>query len=134
MKTFVGVFSGLLIASAAAAQVAPADLTKTSADSVSSGVPQRDVFDLLKQLLNRDIEPEVAISPPIGLQWALLPTVSYNPVYGVAVGASLNGAGRRGALERALFVGCDLGKHTRRRGRFSFSCVATRSARVEAIS
>ena len=83
---------------AGAAQVAPADLTKTSADSVSSGVPQRDVFDILKQLLNRDIEPEVSLSPPIGLQWALLPTVSYNPVYGVALGGSLNGAGRRGLL------------------------------------
>jgi hypothetical protein len=98
MKTFVGVFSGLLIASTPAAQVAPADLTKTSADSLSSGVPQRDVFDVLKRLLNKDIEPEVALGPPIGLQWALLPTVSYNPVYGVAVGVSLNGAGRRGIL------------------------------------
>jgi hypothetical protein len=98
MKTLGGAFGALFVVSAVAAQVAPADLTKTSADSVSSGVPQRDVFDILKQLLNRDIDPEVALSPPIGLQWALLPSVSYNPVYGVALGASLNGAGRRGLM------------------------------------
>lgn len=100
MKTFVGVLSALTIASAAAGQVAPADLAKVSADSLTSGVPQRDVFDLLKKLLHRDLEPEVALGRPTGLQWALLPTVSYNPVYGVAVGASVNGAGQRGGSER----------------------------------
>lgn len=68
------------------------------AAAAAAGVPQRDVMDVLDQyLFKKRIEPQVDISPKTGLQWALLPTFSYNPVYGVALGAMISGAGRRGS-------------------------------------
>lgn len=68
------------------------------ADSSVTAVPQRDIFDFLEEfVLHRRVEPEVGTALPIGLSWALLPTLSYNPVYGFAVGAMVSAAGRRGA-------------------------------------
>jgi outer membrane protein assembly factor BamA len=63
----------------------------------STGVPQRDIFDVLKErLLNHRVEPELAGSSRSGLAWSILPTISYNPVYGFAAGASVSAAGRLG--------------------------------------
>jgi hypothetical protein len=60
-------------------------------------VPQRDAMDVIARLLNRRVEPEVSGTlPKVGLSWAILPTVSYNPVYGAAFGAMISGAGQRG--------------------------------------
>lgn len=60
--------------------------------------PQRDVFDLLDQYVwKKRVEPQLEFNPRTGLQWALLPTFSYNPVYGTAFGVLLSGAGRRGS-------------------------------------
>jgi hypothetical protein len=52
-------------------------------------------MDVLKKLLHKNVDTQVSLGPPIGLQWALLPTIGYNPVYGVAVGVALSGAGLR---------------------------------------
>ena len=59
---------------------------------------RRDIFDLLDQyVFGRRVEPQLEIKPEIGLQWAFVPTLSYNPVYGAAFGALISGAGRRGS-------------------------------------
>src|SRR5688572_19007132 len=86
------------MASASAAQTPPPDSTSALNNSVDTkGVPQRDVIDLLNEhILHKRVEPEIEPTPTVGLQWSLLPTVSYNPVYGVSVGAVFSGAGRRG--------------------------------------
>jgi len=91
----------LLLASTARAQLSNPDPAITHKDStVVAGVPQRDVFDLLDQyLVKKRLEPQVDITPRVGLQWALLPTFSYNPVYGAAFGAMVSAAGRRGSEE-----------------------------------
>ena len=70
------------------------DSTLALADT--SGVPQRDVFDLLRKILGKRVEPQFDYTPKTGLQWALLPTFSVNPVYGAAFGVMVSGAGRRG--------------------------------------
>jgi hypothetical protein len=68
--------------------------------SLASQVPQRDVFDLLNQyILKRRVEPGVKFEPKTGLSWAILPTFSYNPVYGFAIGAMATGAGQRGSTK-----------------------------------
>jgi hypothetical protein len=72
----------------------------SSAVAETAAVPQRDVFDLLHQyVFKKRVEPQLDIKPRTGLQWSLLPTFSYNPVYGVALGAMISGAGRRGSEE-----------------------------------
>jgi hypothetical protein len=92
----------LLVASTARAQLTTPDpAMATSKDSLVTAentVPQRDIFDLLHQyVFKRRVEPQVEIKPKQGLQWALLPTFSYNPIYGAAFGAMISGAGRRGS-------------------------------------
>jgi hypothetical protein len=42
------------------------------------------------------IEPEMNVQIGEGLAWTILPSATYNPVYGLAIGASASGAGRRG--------------------------------------
>jgi hypothetical protein len=75
--------------------MAASDSTAAVSDSVS-GIPQRDVFDFLNEhLLHRQLPNVIGEERPIGLQWAVLPTLSYNPVYGLAVGAMISGAGWR---------------------------------------
>ena len=65
-----------------------------AADS-AIGVPERDVIDVLRSLTGRRMsDPSLSGELPIGLAWALLPSFSYNPVYGFAFGASATGAGR----------------------------------------
>jgi hypothetical protein len=75
--------------------VALQDSASAIADT-SGAVPQRDAMDLLNQyLLGKPPQPK-KIESPRGLQWALLPTFSYNPVYGAAFGLLVSGAGMRG--------------------------------------
>jgi len=82
--------------SASTTNIASSDST-ASADTIAAGVPQRDVFDVLKHdILRRPEKPPGAAKPHTGLRWSILPTLSYNPVYGVAVGAMLSGTGQRG--------------------------------------
>lgn len=88
----------LLFASQSWAQlVEPEVLSTTGKDSTAtSGVPQRDIMDVFDEhILHKRVEPQM--NRKIGLQWALLPTISYNPVYGVAFGAMISAAGQRGS-------------------------------------
>jgi hypothetical protein len=74
---------------------AAADSASVLADTTYA-VPQRDAMDLLNEhVLGKRPEP-VRVEFSRGLKWALLPTFSYNPVYGAAFGALISGAGRRG--------------------------------------
>ncbi|HET6350503.1 MAG TPA: hypothetical protein VFH88_15605 [Candidatus Krumholzibacteria bacterium] len=86
----------LWFAPAAHAQEIDAPVAEAQ-DSVTSvtTVPQRDLMDVLARLLHKRVEPEVGGTLPVGLEWALLPTFSYNPVYGAAFGALISGAGQR---------------------------------------
>jgi outer membrane protein assembly factor BamA len=80
-----------------------------SADAVApaDSVPQRDIFDVLSHnILGRPRKPSGPRSP--GLHWAILPTFSYNTVYGFAVGAMLSGAGQRGG-EHSRYSALSLG-------------------------
>ncbi len=94
----VVVLVALLASSARAQQKLPDPNIAAHQDTTSTtGVPQRDFFDLLdKYVLKRRVEPQLDLKPKTGLQWSLLPTFSYNPVYGAAIGAMISGAGRRG--------------------------------------
>lgn len=99
----------VLHAAPAFAAVTPSDSASTaelvetgsavSADTTVAGVPQEDVFDLLDKVLKRRVEPSVGGTLSTGLSWAILPTISYNPVYGVALGAMISGAGQRGSTK-----------------------------------
>jgi hypothetical protein len=71
------------------------DSTLALADT--SDVPPRDVFDVLHKIMGKRVEPQIDYKPKAGLQWALLPTFSVNPVYGAAFGVMVSGAGRRGS-------------------------------------
>jgi hypothetical protein len=63
----------------------------------TNGVPQRDVIDLLEQwLFGRRVEPLLEGEARSGLAWSILPSISYNPVYGFAIGATASGAGQFG--------------------------------------
>lgn len=84
----------------------PGDTTATGAAAASAGaaaaVPQRDLIDVLKAwLFNRRIEPQLEGNISPGIAWTALPTLSYNPVYGLAFGASLAGGGTLGKGPRA---------------------------------
>lgn len=90
-------------ASPACAGIVPPDSLETAAADSSAAesadsVPQVDVIDLLNWyvLKKREVTSPKATFDA-GLKWALLPTFSYNPVYGAAVGILLSGAGRRGS-------------------------------------
>jgi hypothetical protein len=73
--------------------------TLAPADSLADAAacPQRDLMDILKErLLHRRVEPQLAGTMRSGIAWTMLPTFSYNPVYGFAVGASFAGGGKLG--------------------------------------
>jgi hypothetical protein len=56
----------------------------------SNGVPQHDVFDVLRQILGKATPPsEYTTYTKKGLSLSLLPSVGYNPAYGAFVGASI---------------------------------------------
>jgi len=54
-------------------------------------------MDLLNEYVLGKRPEAVAGTTRTGLEWALLPTFSYNPVYGTGFGALVSGAGRRGS-------------------------------------
>jgi len=92
----------LLLATTARAQLSnpDPDIAREDTTATQADVPQRDVFDLLDQyVFKKRVEPQVNIEPRTGLQWAILPTFSYNPVYGAAFGAMVSAAGRRGSTD-----------------------------------
>jgi hypothetical protein len=80
--------------SESAAQIAPLPVASGSDTTATSEVPQRDIFDLI---FRRDVQAQITSTNKTGLSWALLPTFSYNPVYGVALGIMATGAGQRGS-------------------------------------
>lgn len=82
----------LLTAPALSAQLE----TPSAVPDTVAAVPQRDAMDLISRLLNKRVESEISGTTKTGLSWAILPTFSYNPVYGVALGAMVSGAGQRG--------------------------------------
>lgn len=92
------ILAGLLLCPAPVRSQVPAgDATAIEPDTTEA-VPQRDAMDLLNQMIfKKRVEPQLDIRPRIGLDWALLPTFSYNPVYGAAFGVLMSGAGRRGS-------------------------------------
>jgi hypothetical protein len=56
--------------------------------------PQRDIMDLLASLLGGDpVEPAAVVEPRPGLSVVVLPTIGYNPAYGVYFGGSASAAG-----------------------------------------
>jgi hypothetical protein len=60
-------------------------------------VPPKDLMDVVKHLRHGErIEPEVSVQSRSGIAYTILPTATYNPVFGFAFGASVSGAGRRG--------------------------------------
>ncbi len=86
---------------ARAAAVAPDSVetadTLAAATEPADTVPQVDAMDLLNwYVLGKDRTLKSQVEFDAGLKWALLPTISYNPVYGAAFGVLLSGAGRRG--------------------------------------
>ena len=52
-------------------------------------VPQRDITDILKSLIGRSVQTEVVREPVPGLSISVLPSVGYNPAYGVFAGVSV---------------------------------------------
>ena len=102
---------GLVVVDMAPAQEATVPSSATADSSATqeqestqeSTVPQRDVIDVLNEwVFGRRIEPKLEGSTRTGLAWSILPTLSYNPVYGFAFGASATGAGIRGSNSSAL--------------------------------
>ena len=73
--------------------------TASAVPDTVAAVPQRDAMDIIAKLLNKRVEPEISGTTRTGLSWAILPTFSYNPVYGVALGAMVSGAGQRGSTQ-----------------------------------
>ena len=81
-----------------------------SPDSVSVGAPagpgdrdstQRDMMDVVSALLGRPrlAEPEAEFQTRSGLVYTLLPSLGYNPAYGVFIGVSVSAAGSIGPRE-----------------------------------
>ena len=93
---------GLLVLSLAPAHAqSSADSVASAVADVDSAVAQIDIMDVLKEwLFGKRIEPKLEGSKS-GLSWSILPTVSYNPVFGFAIGASASGAGRFGSGPRS---------------------------------
>lgn len=80
--------------------VEPEGATPATASDSADSVAQRDIFDVLDQyLFGRRADPSLEFTDVTGLQWAFVPTFSYNPVYGAALGVLASGAGRRGSAK-----------------------------------
>ena len=76
----------------------------------SGPVPQRDIFDVAHDLFRGPrLEPEVQLRPRAGLSWVALPSLSYNPLYGVALGVSANAAGPLGDPESTRISALSIG-------------------------
>ena len=77
-------------------------------DTAESGVPQRDVFDVLfHDILHRPVKHKERKE---GLHWSLLPTFSYNTVYGFAFGAMVAVAGQLRMSGLLTMVALESGK------------------------
>src|SRR5262245_22042121 len=92
---------------AAAAQAAPAD-SAARADSAAAA-SQRDVTDVLRDILNRPVKSEVSYEPRPGLSMTLLPSIGYNPAYGGYIGASVALAGWLGDPKTTLLSSGTIG-------------------------
>jgi hypothetical protein len=80
----------------AAAAPAPDTTAAEPAAPAVAGAVQRDIFDVLHDwVFGARLEPQLERATT-GVVWTMLPTLSYNPVYGLAIGASVSGAGRFG--------------------------------------
>lgn len=66
----------------------PDTIAHASTDTATT-VPQRDAFDVLRQILGKAPPSEVVTHTKRGLSLTLLPSVGYNPAYGAFVGASI---------------------------------------------
>ena len=88
----------VLSASSARAQQSSADSTPKAADSTEASVPQRDVMDILAQILHGKPEKPTVGAPP-GLVLTLLPAFSVNPSTGLLVGVAVNALKRLGPPE-----------------------------------
>lgn len=89
----ITVFSGR----PADAQAAVAADSAAVDSAVTTPVVQRDLMDVLKEhILHKRVEPQATFER--GLNWAVLPSFSYNEVYGLALGLSISGAGQRSVL------------------------------------
>jgi hypothetical protein len=87
----------VLLTTCVQAQTVVIDDAAPAESLTTAGVPQRDIMDVLKSwLFGVRIEPQLEGSRS-GLEWSVLPTLSYNPVFGFAFGASATGAGRFGS-------------------------------------
>jgi len=80
--------------------VAPTNSALTDSIATSTAPPdtvaQRAIFEVLGHvILHKPYKTEPS-KPRTGLHWSILPTLSYNTVYGVAVGAMVAIAGQRG--------------------------------------
>jgi len=53
-------------------------------------------MDVLAGWLGRSVQTKLEGETKIGVSWSILPSLSYNPVYGFALGASATGSGRTG--------------------------------------
>jgi len=83
--------------------VAPTDRALTDSIATSAAPPdtvaQRAIFEVLGHyVLHKPYKTEPS-KPRTGLHWSILPTLSYNTVYGVAVGAMVAIAGQRGGKD-----------------------------------
>jgi hypothetical protein len=78
----------LLPALAAAQGSAPAS-DEPSVPRDSTGVPQKDVGDILNALIHRQVRTDVTREVRSGLSLTVLPSVGYNPSYGAFIGASI---------------------------------------------
>ena len=79
------------IAHAQTTEVVP----KVRSDSLSAladttGVPQRDISDVISKVLGKEdrIKAEATMQPTPGLALVILPTIGYNPAYGAYIGLS----------------------------------------------
>lgn len=88
--------AGAVLAVVGEARAVEPDSTAAPSDS-SATVEQRDIMDVLNRVIRgKRIEPEMNVQFGQGIAWTILPSATYNPVYGLAIGASASGAGRRG--------------------------------------
>jgi len=99
---FVGVVCLLCFTTGDALAASPdsslADALVPTPDTTATApaVAQRDIMDILRELLHKRVEPQLEGTLKSGVVWTILPTISYNPVYGLAAGASVSGAGKLG--------------------------------------
>lgn len=78
-----------LLPSLASAQGSAPASDEPSAPTDSSGVPQKDIGDILNALIHREVRTEATKEVRPGLSLTVLPSIGYNPSYGAFIGASV---------------------------------------------